>query len=261
MEEFFVQGDREKELGLEYSPLCDRHNTMVPQSQIGFIDYIVLPTLTVLGDTVDLILSTFDIPHASKNKTTLPEEGSHENNQQKSSKVLFRPWTDILVENREKWQRKHDGGEKGIEFDQLDRPSSAATSSSATLPSRPSTAQSSRDASNTPRDMQKGPPAPSQPVGQHNSSSSANANEESSENNKNPYALEGHSPAVDTKLEDVVDELPEHVLSRSGTPSQWAFDDKDASLKTGPPRPTSASLCSPPVPRKVPISVDHHLRK
>ena len=35
MEEFFVQGDREKELGLEYSPLCDRHNTMVPQSQIG----------------------------------------------------------------------------------------------------------------------------------------------------------------------------------------------------------------------------------
>ena len=79
---------------------------------LGFIDYIVLPTLTVLGDTVDLILSTFDIPHASKNKNTLPEEGSNENNQQKSSssKVLFRPWTDILVENREKWQRKHDGG-------------------------------------------------------------------------------------------------------------------------------------------------------
>ena len=35
MEEFFVQGDREAEMGLEYSPLCDRHNTMVPQSQIG----------------------------------------------------------------------------------------------------------------------------------------------------------------------------------------------------------------------------------
>ena len=37
MEEFFVQGDREAEMGLEYSPLCDRHNTMVPQSQIGKI--------------------------------------------------------------------------------------------------------------------------------------------------------------------------------------------------------------------------------
>ena len=157
-------------------------------------------------------------------------------------------------------------GEKGIEFDQLDRPSSAT--SSATLPSRPSTAHSSRDASST---TQPRPPPPGSasrgPLSGsslHNSStSSANANESSSDPNSknNPYALEGHAPAVDTKLEDVVDELPEHVLSRSGTPSQWAFDDKDASLNTGPPRPTSASLCSPPVPRKVPISVDHHLRK
>ena len=39
MEEFFVQGDREAELGLEYSPLCDRHNTMVPQSQIGKLSF------------------------------------------------------------------------------------------------------------------------------------------------------------------------------------------------------------------------------
>ena len=157
-------------------------------------------------------------------------------------------------------------GEKGIEFDQLDRPSSAT--SSATLPSRPSTAHSSRDASST--TQPRAPPPGSASRGPlsgsslHNSStSSANANESSSDPNSknNPYALEGHAPAVDTKLEDVVDELPEHVLSRSGTPSQWAFDDKDASLNTGPPRPTSASLCSPPVPRKVPISVDHHLRK
>ena len=35
MEEFFKQGDTEREQGLEFSPLCDRHNTMVPQSQIG----------------------------------------------------------------------------------------------------------------------------------------------------------------------------------------------------------------------------------
>ena len=37
MEEFFKQGDIERERGLEFSPLCDRHNTMVPQSQIGKI--------------------------------------------------------------------------------------------------------------------------------------------------------------------------------------------------------------------------------
>ena len=35
LEEFFRQGDREHELGLPYSPLCDRKNTLVAQSQIG----------------------------------------------------------------------------------------------------------------------------------------------------------------------------------------------------------------------------------
>ena len=29
---------------------------------IGFIDYIVSPTLTVIGDSLDLILGTLDIP-------------------------------------------------------------------------------------------------------------------------------------------------------------------------------------------------------
>lgn len=35
MEEFFRQGDREKELGLECSPLCDSETTLVPESQLG----------------------------------------------------------------------------------------------------------------------------------------------------------------------------------------------------------------------------------
>ena len=35
MEEFFRQGDMEQELGLDFSPLCDRQTTVVPQSQIG----------------------------------------------------------------------------------------------------------------------------------------------------------------------------------------------------------------------------------
>ena len=35
MEEFFNQGDKEKEMGLDVSPLCDRNTTQVPQSQIG----------------------------------------------------------------------------------------------------------------------------------------------------------------------------------------------------------------------------------
>jgi len=32
---FVLQGDKEAELGLPFSPLCDRKSTMVAQSQIG----------------------------------------------------------------------------------------------------------------------------------------------------------------------------------------------------------------------------------
>ena len=49
MEEFFKQGDIERERGLEFSPLCDRHNTMVPQSQIGKIK-ITDPIFTLIYD-------------------------------------------------------------------------------------------------------------------------------------------------------------------------------------------------------------------
>ena len=42
MEEFFKQGDKEKELGLDISPLCDRNTTQVPQSQIGINNILPL---------------------------------------------------------------------------------------------------------------------------------------------------------------------------------------------------------------------------
>lgn len=35
LEEFFLQGERESDLGLPFSPLCDRKNTLVAESQIG----------------------------------------------------------------------------------------------------------------------------------------------------------------------------------------------------------------------------------
>ena len=73
--------------------------------------------------------------------------------------------------------------------------------------------------------------------------------------------LESSPPEKDTRLEDIVGDLPSTVLSRPGSPDVWNFEEKETSLKATPPRPTSATLCSPPVPRKVPISVDHHLRK
>jgi len=44
MEEFYQQGDREKEHGLPVSPFMDRTNPQLQQCQVGFIDYIVMPS-------------------------------------------------------------------------------------------------------------------------------------------------------------------------------------------------------------------------
>ncbi|XP_071207425.1 3',5'-cyclic-AMP phosphodiesterase 4D-like isoform X7 [Salvelinus alpinus] len=52
MEEFFSQGDRERERGMEISPMCDKHNASVQKSQVGFIDYIVHPLWETWADLV-----------------------------------------------------------------------------------------------------------------------------------------------------------------------------------------------------------------
>lgn len=36
MNEFFLQGDRERSDGLEISPMCDRHNASVEKSQVKY---------------------------------------------------------------------------------------------------------------------------------------------------------------------------------------------------------------------------------
>ena len=98
MQEFFRQGDMERERGLEFSPLCDRHNTMVPQSQIGetqppasttgissvflgFIDFIVIPTLSTCGEMIKTVLGS-------------------------AATDFEPPWTETLQENRSNWQKK-----------------------------------------------------------------------------------------------------------------------------------------------------------
>merc|ERR1712012_942779 len=48
LEEFFLQGDREKSSGYPVSPLCDRETTSKAGSQIGFVKFIVQPTFALL---------------------------------------------------------------------------------------------------------------------------------------------------------------------------------------------------------------------
>ncbi|CAH1774432.1 unnamed protein product [Owenia fusiformis] len=52
MEEFFKQGDIERERGLEISPMCDRHNSTIERTQVGFIDFIVHPLWETWADLV-----------------------------------------------------------------------------------------------------------------------------------------------------------------------------------------------------------------
>ncbi|XP_072320195.1 3',5'-cyclic-AMP phosphodiesterase 4C-like [Eucyclogobius newberryi] len=52
MEEFFRQGDKERERGMEISAMCDKHTASVEKSQVGFIDYIVHPLWETWGDLV-----------------------------------------------------------------------------------------------------------------------------------------------------------------------------------------------------------------
>ncbi|XP_075250215.1 dual specificity calcium/calmodulin-dependent 3',5'-cyclic nucleotide phosphodiesterase 1-like isoform X2 [Convolutriloba macropyga] len=71
IEEFFQQGDREAQLGLPYSPLCDRHTLVIPDSQIGFINFIVAPSMEVCGDMMDKIVAPIDMhnPHHHHHNT------------------------------------------------------------------------------------------------------------------------------------------------------------------------------------------------
>ena len=46
--EFWLQGDKEKELNLPVSFLCDRIGSDIPSSQVGFISGFILPTFDVL---------------------------------------------------------------------------------------------------------------------------------------------------------------------------------------------------------------------
>ena len=52
LEEFFLQGDQEREMGLPVSPNCDRRTTQTAEAQWGFVQYVILPAYEVLGQLV-----------------------------------------------------------------------------------------------------------------------------------------------------------------------------------------------------------------
>ncbi|XP_029943431.1 calcium/calmodulin-dependent 3',5'-cyclic nucleotide phosphodiesterase 1A-like [Salarias fasciatus] len=119
LEEFFRQGDKEAELGLPFSPLCDRKSTMVAQSQIGFIDFIVEPTFTVLTEMIEKIVTPLieEASQAAVNQSSSRSgsEGKPSSKKSGGSEVScslttvdlhsFKgTWNQEIQKNREKWK-------------------------------------------------------------------------------------------------------------------------------------------------------------
>lgn len=112
LEEFFRQGDLERELGLPFSPLCDRNNTLVAESQIGFIDFILHPSMSVCSDMLEYVLAP--IASMCKNTNAAIDEKSTEDEKDKDAKKNFKirkPWSTYLMENRKIWKEQAIKGE------------------------------------------------------------------------------------------------------------------------------------------------------
>ncbi|XP_053564241.1 dual specificity calcium/calmodulin-dependent 3',5'-cyclic nucleotide phosphodiesterase 1B [Bombina bombina] len=122
MEEFFRQGDKEAEMGLPFSPLCDRKATLVAQSQIGFIEFIVDPTFSVLTDVAEKIVLPL-VEEGSKSKPAAPVNQSSSQWRQPSLDEQselgdinadlnsFRTtWTKYIQENKQKWKERAASG-------------------------------------------------------------------------------------------------------------------------------------------------------
>ena len=91
-----LQGDREKQLGIACSPLCDRQTTLVEKSQIGFIDFIVEPSFNVLGDMMVKIVDVMQSTKGTEDGQTMTiledveQESSTVNNKTPNVKSLRR---------------------------------------------------------------------------------------------------------------------------------------------------------------------------
>ncbi|XP_034158011.2 dual specificity calcium/calmodulin-dependent 3',5'-cyclic nucleotide phosphodiesterase 1B isoform X1 [Pangasianodon hypophthalmus] len=108
MEEFFIQGDKEAELGLAISPLCDRQNTPVAQSQIAFIEFIVEPTFSLISDMSEKIV----IPLIQDTTEASPTCSRYRELQWTvADLVSFRSmWMRHTEENKSRWRAKMKNG-------------------------------------------------------------------------------------------------------------------------------------------------------
>jgi hypothetical protein len=85
-QEWFTQGDAERERGLPISPMMDRYNSSTEQSQVGFINFIVMPLFKLLTTAlkgIDTCIENLDqnlvywkeqVAKIQANKDQIPEK-------------------------------------------------------------------------------------------------------------------------------------------------------------------------------------------
>ena len=87
--EFFKQGDLEKSLGISVSLLCDRDTTNINKAMIGFINFVVMPTIDMLCDFI-------------------PEVGDYGRNIRNNLKMHQLGWEEDQKKEKEKQKEKED---------------------------------------------------------------------------------------------------------------------------------------------------------
>ena len=76
VEEFYIQGDKEKELGLNCS--CDRNKVSLYKSQIGFMDFVVIPFYSQFVKVFPKLNFLFENLNDNKKRIKLLEDESKE---------------------------------------------------------------------------------------------------------------------------------------------------------------------------------------
>jgi hypothetical protein len=64
-QEFCLQGDKEKALGLEVSPMCDREAVVLCNMQMGFIEFVVAPLLIGTSPASSVLAMAWDVAAVS----------------------------------------------------------------------------------------------------------------------------------------------------------------------------------------------------
>ena len=102
VDEFFRQGDMEKRLGLPVSFNCDRNTVSLSQSQLGFIDAIVLPLFSVINEFFPGL--NFTLKNLDTNEKYF--RGIKEKNEQKKIKEEIKEEEEDKNENSEENESK-----------------------------------------------------------------------------------------------------------------------------------------------------------